>query len=88
MALAASTTALTLGALAVYGWTTKRNLAGWGGYLFIGLIGILIAGIVGLFVQAEPFHVVLAGVTAIVFGGYTNGTFFNNCAAMQVSRSV
>jgi FtsH-binding integral membrane protein len=42
-----------------------------GGYLFIGLIGILLAAIVGIFIQAPLFHVALAAVTAIVFSGYT-----------------
>lgn len=71
VALAAGTTAGTLGVLAAFGWTTKRDLSGLGGYLFIGLIGVLIASIVGLFVQAPLFQVALAGVTAIIFSGYT-----------------
>jgi modulator of FtsH protease len=69
--LAAGTTAGTLGILGAFGWTTKRDLSGFGGYLFIGLISILVAGIVGIFVRAPLFHVVLAGATAIVFSGYT-----------------
>jgi FtsH-binding integral membrane protein len=39
VALAAGTTAAMLGVLAVYGWTTQRDLAGLGRYLFIDLIG-------------------------------------------------
>ncbi len=69
--LAAGVTAGTLAVLGGYGWTTKRELSGLGGYLFIGLIGILLAAIVGIFIQAPLFHVALAAVTAIVFSGYT-----------------
>jgi len=69
--LAAGVTAGTLAVLGGYGWATKRDLSGLGGYLFIGLIGILIAAIAGIFIQVPLFHVVLAGVTAIVFSGYT-----------------
>ncbi|MDP9311054.1 MAG: Bax inhibitor-1/YccA family protein [Chloroflexota bacterium] len=68
--LAAGTTAgLTL-ALAVYAWTTRREIAGWAPYLFMGLIGVLIAAIVGLFVRAPLFHLVVSAATAIVFSGY------------------
>ncbi len=68
--VAAGTTAgLTL-ALGVYAWTTRREFAGWAPYLFMGLIGVLIAAIVGLFVQAPLFQLVVSAATAIVFSGY------------------
>ena len=69
--LAAGVTAGTLGVLGAWGWTTKRDLSGWGSVLFIGLIGVLLAAIVGIFVDAPLFHVFVAAATAIVFSGYT-----------------
>lgn len=69
--LAAGVTAGTLGVLGAWGWTTTCELSGWGSVLFIGLIGVLLAAIVGIFVHAPLFHVFVAAATAIVFSGYT-----------------
>ena len=68
--LAAVLTAGVTLALGIYAWTTKRSFAGWGSYLFTGVIGILIASILGFFIRAPLYHFVLAWVTAIVFGAY------------------
>lgn len=68
--LAAGTTAGLVLALAGYAWTTSRDLSGWGAYLFMGLIGVLIAAVIGLFVQAPLFQLVVSAATAIVFSGY------------------
>jgi FtsH-binding integral membrane protein len=70
VALAAGTTGglvLLLGGIA---WFTGRDLRNQGGYLFAGLLGVLIASVVGIFVRAPLFHLVVAGATAIVFSGY------------------
>lgn len=70
VALAAGTTGglvLLLGGIA---WFTGRDLRNQGGYLFAGLLGVLIASVVGMFVRAPLFHLVVAGATAIVFSGY------------------
>lgn len=69
--LAAGTTAGVVFALSVFAWTTKHDFTRFSGYLFIGLIGVLVAVIVGLFVQAPLFHVLVAAAIAIVFSGYT-----------------
>ena len=68
--LAASTTGGLVLVLAAYAWTTRRDLSGWGSYLFAGLIGVLLAGIVGIFIHAPLFHLIAAAATAIVFSGY------------------
>ena len=49
-------TAGTFGALATYGTVTKRSLAGWGQFLFMGLIGVVIASFVGIFWQNDGFQ--------------------------------
>ncbi len=69
--LAAAETAALVFVLSAYAWTTKRNVSSIGGYLFIGLIGVLVAAIIGVFIQAPLFHVVLAAAVAVVFSGYT-----------------
>ena len=59
------------GALALYGTTTRRSLAGWGQFLFMGLIGVVLASFVGMFWQNDAFQFVLAFIGVIVFTGLT-----------------
>ncbi|MEP6594182.1 MAG: Bax inhibitor-1/YccA family protein, partial [Acidobacteriota bacterium] len=64
-------TAGTFGALATYGTVTKRSLAGWGQFLFMGLIGVVIASFVGMFWHNDGFQFVLSFIGVIVFTGLT-----------------
>lgn len=64
-------TAGTFGALATYGTVTKRSLAGWGQFLFMGLIGVVIASFVGMFWHNDAFQFVLSFIGVIVFTGLT-----------------
>jgi FtsH-binding integral membrane protein len=64
-------TAGTFGALAAYGTTTGRSLAGWGQFLFMGLIGVVIASVVGIFWHNDAFQFVLSFIGVIVFTGLT-----------------
>jgi len=57
------------GAMALYGTTTSRSLAGWGQFLFMGLIGVVLASIVGVFWRNDAFQFVLGFVGVIVFTG-------------------
>lgn len=57
------------GAMAVYGTTTKTSLAGWGSFLFMGLVGVVLASIVGIFWQNDTMQFVIAIVGVIVFTG-------------------
>ena len=59
------------GALALYGTTTSRSLAGWGQFLFMGLIGVVLASVVGMFWQNDALQFVLGFVGVIVFTGLT-----------------
>jgi FtsH-binding integral membrane protein len=59
----------TFGAMALYGTTTSRSLAGWGQFLFMGLIGVVIASFVGMFWHNDAFQFVLSFIGVIVFTG-------------------
>ena len=59
----------TFGALALYGTTTSRSLAGWGQFLFMGLIGVVLASVVGIFWQNDALQFVIAFCGVIVFTG-------------------
>lgn len=59
------------GALSLYGYTTKKDLTGWGSFLFIGLIGILIASIVNIFVASSALQFGISVIGVLVFAGLT-----------------
>ncbi|RKH49216.1 Bax inhibitor-1/YccA family protein [Corallococcus sp. AB049A] len=64
-------TAATYGAMAVYGTVTKKDLSSWGTFLFMGLIGIVIAGVVNFFIQSSAVSFVMACAGVLVFAGLT-----------------
>ena len=64
-------TAGMFGALALYGSTTKRSLAGVGQFAFMGLIGLILASVVGMFLKSDGLQFVISIVGVIVFTGLT-----------------
>ncbi len=64
-------TAGMFGATAVFGTVTKRSLAGLGQFLFMGLIGLILAMIVGFFWQSDALQFVISVVGVLVFTGLT-----------------
>ncbi|MDO9067234.1 MAG: Bax inhibitor-1/YccA family protein [Deltaproteobacteria bacterium] len=64
-------TAGMFGAMSLYGSTTKRDLTSWGSFLFMGLIGIVIASIVNIFVGSSAVSWFVSGIGVIVFTGLT-----------------
>jgi FtsH-binding integral membrane protein len=71
IATAFMTSAAMFGALAVYGTVTQRSLAGIGQFAFMGLIGVVIASIVGIFWQNDMFQFILSICGVVVFTGLT-----------------
>ena len=57
--------------MSIYGATTKRDLTGMGNFLFMGLIGIIIAAIVNIFLGSGMLSFVISCVGVIVFTGLT-----------------
>lgn len=64
-------TAGTFGAMAVYGYITKKDLTSWGRILFMALIGIIIASIVNLFVHSSGLGLIISYIGVLVFVGLT-----------------
>jgi FtsH-binding integral membrane protein len=64
-------TAGMFGATALYGSTTKRSLAGAGQFFFMGLIGIILASIVGMFWHNDALQFLITVIGVIVFTGLT-----------------
>lgn len=64
-------TAGMFAATSIYGYTTKRDLAGMGSFLFMGVIGLFIAIVVNWFMQSSMLHFLISVVGVIVFTGLT-----------------
>jgi uncharacterized protein len=64
-------TAATFGTMSAFGYLTRRDLTGWGSFLFMGLIGIVIASIVNIFTQSSAASWIISALGVIVFTGLT-----------------
>lgn len=64
-------TAATFGAMSLYGYTTKRDLTKLGSFLFMGLIGLIIASIVNIFMQSPAIYWALSYIGVAIFVGLT-----------------
>ena len=64
-------TAATFGAMSLYGYTTRADLSGWGSFLFMGLIGIILASLVNLFVASTALQFAVSVIGVLIFAGLT-----------------
>jgi FtsH-binding integral membrane protein len=64
-------TAASFGALSLWGYTTQRDLTGMGSFLVMGLFGIIIAGLVNIFLASSALQWVISVVGVLVFSGLT-----------------
>lgn len=58
-------------ACSIYGWTTKKDLTSWGGFLMMGLIGIIGASLVNLFIRSSAVSMIVSYIGVIIFVGLT-----------------
>lgn len=64
-------TAAAFGALSLFGYTTKKSLSGMGNFLFIGLIGLVIASLVNIFLASSALQFAISVIGVVVFAGLT-----------------
>jgi len=64
-------TAGTFGAVSFYGMTTKKDLSSWGSYLFMGLIGIILASVVNFFMHSDGLTMAISYIAVLLFTGLT-----------------
>jgi uncharacterized protein len=64
-------TAASFGALSLWGYTTKRDLSGFGTFLIMGLIGLIIASIVNMFIASSALSFAISVIGVLVFAGLT-----------------
>jgi hypothetical protein len=55
----------------IYGWTTKKDLTSFGSFLFMGLIGIIIASVVNLFIKSSGMSMIISYIGVFLFIGLT-----------------
>jgi FtsH-binding integral membrane protein len=71
IAQAFAATAAGFAALSLYGYTTKRDLSAFGTFLIIGLVGLIVASLINLFVNSGPLGLVISLVGVLLFAGLT-----------------
>lgn len=64
-------TAGTFGAMSLYGYTTQKDLTGLGSFLLMGLIGLILASLVNIFVKSSAFEFVISAIGVLIFTGLT-----------------
>ena len=64
-------TAGTFAGMSLWGYTTSKDLSGMGSFLFMGLIGIIIASIVNIFIGSSALHFAISVIGVLVFVGLT-----------------
>lgn len=64
-------TAASFGALSLWGYTTRRDLSGMGSFLFMGLIGLILAMVVNIFLASSALQFAISAIGVLVFAGLT-----------------
>jgi FtsH-binding integral membrane protein len=64
-------TAAAFAGLSLYGYTTKKNLSGMGSFLIMGVIGLIVASVINMFLQSGPLAFVISGLGVLIFAGLT-----------------
>lgn len=64
-------TAAAFASLSLWGYTTKKDLSGWGTFLFMGLIGLIVAMVINMFLQSSTMNLVVSAIGVLIFAGLT-----------------
>ena len=65
-----ATSAAFLG-LSLWGYTTKKDLSGWGSFLIMGVVGLLVAIVINIFLQSTVMHLAISAIGVLIFAGLT-----------------
>jgi FtsH-binding integral membrane protein len=64
-------TAISFAGLSLYGYTTKRDISGWGSFLIMGVIGLIIASILNIWLQSPAIMFAISSLGVLIFAGLT-----------------
>jgi hypothetical protein len=62
-------TAAAFGGLSLFGYTTKKDLTGFGSFLIVGVIGLIVAGLVNMFLQSPMMQFIISVLGVFIFAG-------------------
>jgi FtsH-binding integral membrane protein len=62
-------TAAAFGGLSLFGYTTRKDMTAMGSFLIMGVIGLIIASIVNMFMQSGTLHLIISGLGVLIFSG-------------------
>jgi FtsH-binding integral membrane protein len=63
--------AAAFAALSLWGYTTKKDLSGWGTFLIMGVVGLLVAMLINLFLQSPAMQLAISAIGVLLFAGLT-----------------
>jgi hypothetical protein len=64
-------TAIAFAGLSLYGYTTKKDISGWGSFLIMGVIGLIVASIVNIFLASSALMFAISAIGVLIFAGLT-----------------
>ncbi|GGL72966.1 Bax inhibitor-1/YccA family protein [Wenxinia marina] len=64
-------TAIAFAGLSMWGYVTKKDISGWGSFLIMGVIGLIVASIVNIFMQSEAIMFAISALGVLIFAGLT-----------------
>jgi len=64
-------TSISFAGLSLWGYTTKKDISGWGSFLIMGLIGLIVASIVNIFLGSPAIHFAISIIGVLIFAGLT-----------------
>ena len=64
-------TAIAFAGLSLWGYTTKKDISGWGSFLIMGVIGLIVASIVNIFLQSSGLQFAISAIGVLLFAGLT-----------------
>ncbi len=64
-------TAISFASLSLYGYTTKKDISAWGSFLIMGVVGLIIAMIVNIFLQSAALDFAVSALGVLIFAGLT-----------------
>jgi FtsH-binding integral membrane protein len=64
-------TAASFGVLSLWGYTTKRDISGWGSFLLMGVIGLILAMVVNIFLASSALQFAISAIGVLIFAGLT-----------------
>lgn len=71
VALAFFSTAAAFAGLSLFGYTTQKDLSGWGSFLIMGVVGLIVASVLNIFLGSGTLDLVISGLGVLIFAGLT-----------------